>query len=96
MTESGVSATEPADRLAGELGDQLEVFVAVPQLGVDRLRSGGSEEIDWRRTTVVPTLRKDSLHGASSFAQVGLEWNKVQRFVLFGELEQLGLVARGA
>jgi len=45
---------------------------------------------------MVPTLRKDSLHGASPSAQVWLEWNDVQRFVLLGEREQLGLVARGA
>jgi hypothetical protein len=43
---------------------------------------------------MVPALRKRSLYSARSFAQVGLERDEVQRFILLGELEQLGVVTR--
>lgn len=45
---------------------------------------------------MVPTPGEGGLHGASSFAQLGLEWNEVQCFVFLGEREQLGMIARGA
>jgi hypothetical protein len=40
------SAAYPADALAGIIGNELEVLVAVPQLRIDGLRGRGSEEVN--------------------------------------------------